>query len=171
MLKQAQTTYLERHQKHHKKADYKNAVTELESAQNLYRQAGNNVEPKLLDFIIGYCQKPQISKIEESNEKLSPFHNHCQNENYKWLGLQTNIWLATNDFSLKKFSAGLAKLEVGTKTAKERIDIRQINKKYFRFLQKHIFQSGNLKMRSIRSRKVFVKLNYPMQVREKNGGH
>ena len=122
LLKQAQAAYLTGMETFTKKVDYKNAVKELESAQNLYRQAGNNIEPELIDFIIGYCQN-RDSKIEQSNEKWSELYDRCQKENYKWLGMQTNIWLATNDFSSKKFSSCLLKLESASTAAKETNDL------------------------------------------------
>ena len=117
ILKQAQTKYLNAIDTL-KKPDYKSAVVNMEAAQNLYRQAGNNIEPYLLDFIIGYCQNRDL-KIEKSNDKWNELNEYCQKENYKWLGIQANMWLATNDFSSKKFSACLVKLERTSAVAKE----------------------------------------------------
>lgn len=120
LLRQAQTTYL-RGINMLSKPDYKSALKELESAQTLYRQAGNDVETELLDFLIGYCQN-RDTKIDESSRKFNELYENSRTESYKWLSMQANIWLATNDFSVKKFSAGLAKLESASEIGKEIVD-------------------------------------------------
>ncbi len=117
ILKQAETNYSNAMKKLSDE-NYESAITEFESAQTLYRQAGNNAEPKLLDFLIGYCQN-RLSKIAESSDKLNELKEYCQKENYKWLSMQATIWLATNDFSIQKFSNCLAELESAFAIGKE----------------------------------------------------
>lgn len=117
LLKQAQKEYLEAIEIC-KKPAYEKAIEKFESAQNLYNQANNELEPKIIDFLIGYC-KNRDTKIEKSNEKLNELSDHCKKKDYKWLNVQAVTWLATNDFTLKRFSESLEKLDNASKIAKE----------------------------------------------------
>lgn len=122
ILKQAQKAYLEGVDICFNKADYENAIIKFELAQSLYNQANNDLEPKMVDFLIGYCRNRE-TKIDKSIEKLIELSAYCKNKDYKWLNMQSIIWLATNDFSLRKFSDSLEKLNTASAIAKETDDL------------------------------------------------
>jgi CHAT domain-containing protein/tetratricopeptide (TPR) repeat protein len=121
-LKQAQKLYLEGVESCLKGINYNEAITKFESAQTLYGQAGNNLETKLIDFLIGYSQN-RATRIEESNEKLNKLSDFCRTENYNWITVQANTWLATNDLTLKKFSNSLEKLDTALEIAQKIDDL------------------------------------------------
>ena len=116
-IKQAQEAYLEAIEVC-KKGAYGKAIEKFESAQNLYVQVNNELEPKVIDFLIGYC-KNRDTKIQKSNEKLNELSDYCKKKDYKWINVQAITWLATNDFTLKRFSESLGKLDKASEIAKE----------------------------------------------------
>jgi CHAT domain-containing protein len=122
ILKQAQILYNQAVSTCLKGIDYKKAIEEFESAQSFYKQANNDLEPKIIDFLISYC-KNREAKYNESIEKLNELSDFCKSRDYKWLRVQAGTWLATTDFTLKRFSVSLEKLNKFLEIAKEIDDL------------------------------------------------
>jgi CHAT domain-containing protein len=95
-----------------KNADYKKSISELQVAQKYYIQANNNLESKLIDFLIGYLLNRDI-KIVESRKKLEELAKYSQKTKYKWLETQAATWIAANNISETK----LSEAQINTKRA------------------------------------------------------
>lgn len=105
-----------------RKGDYKKSITELEQAQVLYLKAGNRLEPKLIDFLIGYLIN-RDTKILESNKKLEELAEFSRKASYKWLEAQAVTWLGVNDLSSRKLSQAFLKTQKALDLSKETEDL------------------------------------------------
>lgn len=112
-----------------RQADYKKSISELEESRHLYLEAGNHLEPRLIDFLIGYLINRE-AKISDSSKKFELLAVFCNESKYKWLESQALTWLATNDLSERKLSKASRKAKDALELSLETDDLLNQQKNF-----------------------------------------
>lgn len=85
------------------KSKYEAARAEFEKARELFRQAGNELEAKLSDYLVAYCLKNE-NQIEVSLLLFNEIAAFSRQKNYKWLEMTALYWSAMSLVNVKQLT-------------------------------------------------------------------
>ena len=84
-------------------AKYADASDRFETAQELFRAAGDEAEANLARYWIAYCDT-QLDRIADSLIDLRDVTEFCRSRRYNWLEAYAEDWIATNYSILRQYS-------------------------------------------------------------------